>query len=185
MKANLKYIILCLTLFIATDVSAKYFVEPHGAFIISGSSDAPDTPDAPSYSGPSFGAKLGYYQKEFGFNYGLDFTHSSYTYATRDTASATYSRNDIGLFLGYNSQNKYRLWGGVYYAKLTLSGSDYYNGHGFEIGFGYAVAPKVSLNIYYKLPTYTNSNMGGNSQKLNPAQSDSEIAVGVSFPLEM
>ncbi len=182
MNKLLKSIVVCYAAFTATDVSAKNFVEPHAAYIVTGSGD---DESAPSYSGPSIGLKIGYYQKEFGFNFGVDFTRSTYTYSTKESASAKYSRNDMGLFGGYNSQNKYRFWAGLFYTKLALSGSDYNSGYGFEIGGGYSVAPKVSLNLYYKMPTYTNSNISGTSQKIEPSLTDTEIALGISFPLEI
>lgn len=182
MKAIAKPLALTLTLLASNVASAKYFFEPHAAFIVSGKGDSTGSE---SYTGPAYGAKFGYYQKEFGFNYGLDFTRSSYSYSNENSTSITFTRNEVGIFGGYNSQNKYRLWAGLYYASVSFDSDASYKGHTFEFGFGYAVAPKVSLNAYYRMPSYTKAKIGGTSSDLEPSQDFSEIVVGVSFPLEM
>ncbi len=177
--------LLCLSLLtFSLSSHAKYFIEPHLGYIVSGSSDQTG---AETYSGPSLGIKLGGREKEVGFNYGFDFNHSSYTYASGGGGSSSSSkRNDFGVFLGYNSSNPYRIWAGGYYTRLSLgSGDDYYSGYTFEFGGGYLVSSKVSLNAYYRLPTFNKSSIGGTSQTLSPAISNHEFVIGVSFPLEM
>jgi len=177
-----KYISLSFFIFLfSQNCFAKYFVEPHGAFILSGSSSSSSS----SYTGPTYGAKFGYYEKEYGFNYGVDLTRSTYSYASQTSASAQFTKNDLGVFLGYNSQNRYRFWLGGYYTKSTV-GSDYNStGHTYEFGAGYSVSQKVSLNAYYRLPTFTKYTSSGKTYNISSSGSLSEIAVGVSFPLEM
>lgn len=181
-KATYKILALALIALSANEASAKMFFEPHGAFIVSGSSDESGSQ---KYTGPMYGAKFGYYEKEFGLNYGVDITRTSYTYASDTVASTTFTRNDFGVFLGYNSQNYYRLWAAGYYTSTSYGSDSSLRGQTYEFGFGYKVSPKVSLNAYYRMPTFTKAKINGTSTDLNPKQANAEIALGVSFPLEL
>ncbi len=182
MKSPFKSLFFASLLLISQNSFAKYFVEPHGAFILSGSNSASS---ASSYTGPAYGIKVGYYEKEFGFNYGADLTRSTYSYSSQTSSSAQFTKNDLGVFFGYNSQNRYRFWAGGYYTKSSVGSNYYTSGHTYEFGAGYSVSAKVSLNAYYRLPNFTKYTSNGTATTLSPAQSYSEMAVGVSFPLEM
>ncbi len=181
MISKIKTFIGFLILFSQSVAFAKYFFEPHAAFILSGSSNIAN---APTYSGPTYGAKLGFYQKSFGFNWGLDYSHASYTYSSGVVSSPSYSRNDTGIFLGFNSANQYRLWSQISYTKESIL-SDYVSGRTLEFGFGYAISEKISLNALYRLPSYTNSYSNGAKTTLSPTIEYHELSAGISFPLEL
>ncbi len=181
MKTKIVMLQILFLLLISPEIFAKYFVEPHGAFIISGSNNSSTS----TYSGPAYGVKVGYYEKEFGFNFGADLTHSSYNYINQTSTSAQFSKNDYGVFLGFNSQNRYRFWLSGYLTKSSVGNNYTSSGQTYEFGAGYSVSPKVSLNAYYRLPSFSKYTSNGADYNLGSSDDYSEISVGVSFPLEM
>lgn len=161
--------------------NASVIIEPHIAYNIYGNADY--NTFKTKFNGTQYGSRFG--SQYLGFMGGLDFTHSSYTSKSTSMAgqtSADVSRNQYGIFAGYNLPIFLRAWL-VYYFFDKSSGSNnsWNKGNGLELGIGFTVLPSLNLNIAYRTSTYTSSNAG----PLNPAFKTKEIILGLSTPINL
>lgn len=196
-KPILAFFLLFCTL-ISSQAKASLLIEPHVAYGILGASDytALGQTMKMTYSGPQYGARLGY--QSFGLMLGVDYTRSSLSYETTYVGTTTNSdvdRDQIGAFVGYNFPLLFRIWGGYYFSdkaksKTTNSQSnngDYTSGTGTEIGLGFTGLPFLSINLTYKLSSYDKDYDAstGATTTFSPKLDTSEIAIGVSLPLHL
>lgn len=158
---------------------ANVLIEPHIAYNIYGNADY--NTFKTKFNGTQYGARFG--SQYLGFMGGLDFTHSAYTSKSTSMAgntSADVSRNQYGIFAGYNMPLFLRTWLGYYFLDKSSGSSNSWNkGNGLELGIGFTALPFLSLNLEYRTSTYTTSNAG----PLSPSFKTKEIVLGLSAPM--
>lgn len=178
---NLKLtgLILGLALMFNT-ASASLLIEPHLAYNLSGSGSGWNNHEY-DYNGPQFGARLGY--QGLGLMTGLDYTRSSYDQKDKSlgvTVTESMTRNELGIFVGYNFPIMLRAWGTYYFTNTSenAAGAEY-SGNTKELGVGFTALPLLSINLMYRMVTFDEVN----SISLNDDINISEISLGVSLPL--
>ncbi len=180
--------------FFTTSAQAGLLIEPHVAYGFLGNADYNQLKI--TYSGAQYGGKLGY--QFFGLMAGLDYTHSTIGYKTDflgTTYNLDYDRDQVGAFIGYKFPILLRAWAGYYFSdKITASSTsiiagngDYSTGSGTELGLGFTGFPFVSVNLLYRTSSYDSSFNASTGVKssLSPKIDTSEIALGVSLPINL
>lgn len=161
---------------------ASFLIEPHIGYNISGSGQ--DGLDA-DYSGPQFGARLGY--QYLGLMVGADYTKGSGEYEATIAGQKfknDFDTNDIGVFVGYELPILLRVWGTYYFnSEMELSGGSEYSGDTKELGVGFTALPFLSLNVMYRMVNHDEVKGGGLTRSVD--MSYNEIVLGVSLPLNL
>lgn len=178
----------CFAILLIASPAAKaaLLIEPHLGYNVSGSGDANFTSTyyEYNYSGPQFGARLGY--QGLGLMAGMDYTHSSYDFESKFVGSAStesYGRNEIGVFVGYNFPILVRAWGTYYFSNKSENdaGNVRYSGNTKELGVGFTALPFLSINLMYRMVTFDKLNNSNLPSEINL----NEIVFGVSLPLTL
>lgn len=185
---NLKALALVVGLAfgVSGTASASLLLEPHLGYNISGSGDQGSTER--DYNGSQYGLRVGY--QNLGLMVGLDYTKSNATMKSTTAGSTSkedISRNEWGLFAGYNLPILFRAWAAYYFSnnmKFKVSGTEY-KGDTKELGVGFTGLPFLSLNLMYRMVNYDESESGSTTSKLNPDMDANEIVLGVSVPLTL
>ena len=155
----LKTILFTLLFSITLDANALLLLEPHLGYTLVGTGESSATPATMiKHNGFQYGLRTGAMYN--GFMGGLDFTHSSFDQLTSGYSN-NFSRNEMGLFVGYNFPILIRVWTTYNFSynqeansssSLITSGSKY-KGHSIELGAGYSGFPYVSLNAALRMIT--------------------------------
>lgn len=177
--------LLCGILFLSAGAAqASLLIEPHLGFNVHGGGDVGATEY--DYNGAQLGLRLGY--QNLGFMGGLDLTHSNFdlegeTNGVKTTSEM--SRNEWGVFVGYNLPILLRAWGAYYFSNTTKNDatSAEYSGNTKELGIGFTGLPFLSLNLMYRMVTYDELKVG--SVKTDPDMDFKEIVLGVSLPFTL
>jgi hypothetical protein len=183
-KNVIVFIMMSLFIF-APHSRAGVLLEPYLGFSI-GSGDAGSTDF--SYSTPTIGARAGYqtFGLMFGLDYGMQSGFNVKTTTSNVETKADYSRNLLGLFVGYELPILLRAWG-TYYVSGTLeadnSTREYGDLSGYSLGVGFTGLPFVSLNAEYRLFDYGETTLSGATS--NSSLSISEILLSVSLPFNL
>jgi hypothetical protein len=168
---------------LANTASASLLIEPHLGYNLHASGDA--SSHEYSYNGAEVGARVGFQQ--LGLMGGLDFTHSAMNLDDKfagATRNSDYSRNEVGLFVGYNFPILVRAWGAYYFkSKAKADSGDYLKGNTFELGAGFTALPFLSLNVMYRMVSWDERSYSG--VVTNPSLKTNEIVLGVSLPLNL
>lgn len=179
-----KILIFCFTFFLligSSCVTANLLLEPHVGYNIYGNADY--NTFKTNFNGTQFGARLG--EQYLGFMGGLDFTYSLYTSKSTSLAgnsTANVSRNQYGIFAGYNMPMFLRCWLSYYLLdKSTGSTNSWNKGSAIEFGVGFTLLPFLSLNFEYRTSNYTSSNAG----TFSPIFKSKEIVMGISAPITL
>ena len=140
---------------------AGILIEPHIGYNVSGSTSSKSitvsnatATYSDSYHGPQYGARLGY--QFLGVMGGLSYNHASYTLDEVNasvSSSVKSTRNDLGLFVGFNAPVLLRAWIAYSFSvKQNHSASGNYDkGSATELGLGFTGLPFLSLNLEYKM----------------------------------
>lgn len=168
--------------FMASASHASLLIEPHIGYNVSGTGESGLDVD---YSGPQYGARLGY--QSFGFMLGMDYTKGSGEYESKVggvTTKQDYDTDDIGAFVGYEFPILLRVWGTYYFSsKMELKGGGDYSGDTKELGVGFTALPFLSLNLMYRLVNHDEVKGGGVTRNVD--MDYKEIVVGVSLPFNL
>ncbi len=187
------YIIGLLILAVLTSMTANasMLIEPHLGFNVSGGGTTSGTEF--TYQGSQYGLRFG--GQYLGLMAGLDFNRSSYTWKRQSLANGTtndeFSRNELGLFAGYNLPILLRAWVAYYFTNTATDESsggytadgDKYKGNTFELGVGYTALPFLSLNMAYRNVRIDTQELAIASKKLGSNISNHEFVLGVSTPI--
>lgn len=194
------FCLLLLSILFIQTASAGILIEPQLGYIVSGKGDYTDSGVKVSgkYNGVQYGARLGY--QVLGLMGGLSYQAATYTTSltcalcTPTSAKVDYKQDAFGVFVGYNAPILIRAWIGYNFSvKETSSTSNTYvtngdwsKGHSTELGVGFTGLPFLSVNVIYRMLSYTKvydnntkttSSVSGNSPK--------EIALAVSAPFNL
>ncbi len=166
--------------------SAALLLEPHIGYNLSGSGDAGATEY--DYNGPQLGARIGW--QNLGLMVGMDFTHSSFDLEAESSAGKTktdMTRNELGLFAGYNFPILVRAWGAYYFTNTMKGGSPEvkYKGNTKELGVGFTGLPFLSINLMYRMVNHDEFESSAGNGSLNPDLDFNEIVLGVSLPFTL
>ena len=194
-KKNL-LVLLTLTICFAGKANAGFLIEPHAGFALAGTIEQNTTTG--SYSGLNFGARAGYSMLGLmgGATYNMSMsTDYEFTQGlTKITNKA--KRTDLGLFVGYELPILLRVWGS-YYLDTKVEGEDApgtplvdstgtWKGTGYGVGVGFTGLPFVSLNVEYKMFTFTDkedSDATPIASTFTPNITVNEVLLTVSLPL--
>lgn len=185
---SFKTVALALSIVVLPVAKASLLIEPHVGFNVSGSGTNDGADD--SYNGGQLGLKLGY--QTMGFMLGLDYTKSSFELESKDNSGTTktdMSRNEIGVFAGYDFPVLARVWAGYYFSNTTKidNTSDELTGNTKELGVGFKMLPlvltSVNLNFIYRMVDLDEYNSGGVKSKVD--LSYKEFVVGISLPFTL
>ena len=174
--------IFALVLMINT-ASASLLIEPHVAFNLNGSGEGSvnSISHKYEYNGPQYGARLGL--QFLGLMAGVDYTRSSFDMEDKFSGTGvtdSFSRNETGVFVGYNFPILVRAWGTYYFSNDAKNDrGDKYSGNTKELGVGFTALPLLSINVMYRMVTWDEIN----SVKISDDINANEIVVGVSLPL--
>ena len=192
-----KLMIMCLFLtFGVTESKAGLLLEPYVGYHL-GSRDGKAKEKATGieaaiaetdYSGAGFGARVGF--QTFGLMLGGVYeTIPSITSESGGTETEGGSSAKLGVFVGYDFPLFVRVWG-TYFLDVTMEDedgnevSDLYDS-GVGAGVGLTFLPLVSLNVEYRMYTFSDDwKSGGSSYDLS-GQNHSEIFLSVSLPLNL
>lgn len=179
-------LVIGLALGVSHNASASLLLEPHLGLNISGTGDQGSTEY--DYNGAQYGLRVGY--QNLGFMAGLDYTKSSYELESKTagvTSNNDVSRNEWGLFAGYNFPILVRAWGAYYFSntmEFDATGTEY-SGSTKELGVGFTGLPFLSVNLMYRMVTYDESKTGSVESAINPEFDAKEIVLGVSLPFTL
>ena len=197
---TLKKLVLCLGFMLSLQMSyAGILIEPQLGYVLTGSYSGGITLNGTSatvnhsYNGAEYGARLGY---EFlGVMGGLNYSHSSPSLDCKSCSpSVTWSnsRNDIGIFAGYDAPLFIRAWLAYNFsskstATQTTTGStngDYLKGSSTELGLGFKFIPFISINLIYRMMNYTSENVSNVNYTVSGYKpTEFELAVSAPFNL--
>jgi hypothetical protein len=188
-------------------VSAGLLVEPQlGYNLIGKVSDLSFTSTSPAqvynlsskYNALQYGARLGY--QLLGVMGGLSYNHSAYT-STRtftcvsgcssSTDEMKYKRDDLGIFAGYNAPILLRAWVAYSFSvKQTNTVTNSWDkGTATELGVGFTGFPFLSLNLIYKMLSYTSAYDAATGvtgvYTQNPTRKANELIMAVSAPFNL
>lgn len=191
---------------------AGILIEPHLGYALKGSTSSINETDSidnsawsysNKYSGPEYGAKLGY--QLLGLMAGVSYNHATYTLKDTVTCTAVCSsstpsysvkRDDLGVFLGYNAPILVRVWVGYDFSvkeKVTsavtnwVSVGDWDKGVATELGIGYTAIPFLSLNFTYRMITYTKQfDSASNTESTRATKlKTNEMVLSISAPINV
>lgn len=171
----------------AQSASAALLIEPHVGFNLHGSGESGSTDY--SYNGAQLGARIGY--QNLGLMAGMDFTHSGFELESKTNGSKSttdMTRNELGVFVGYNFPVLIRAWGAYYFTntmKADNTTETKYKGNTKELGVGFTGLPFLSINLMYRMVTHDEYESNISSGSLNPDLDFKEIVLGVSLPLTL
>ena len=188
-----KLMIICLFLtFGVTESKAGLLLEPYvgyqlgtldGKYKYKSTGIEADYPET-SHSGAGFGARVGF--QTFGLMLGGVYeTIPSITQERNDTESDLGSSSKLGVFVGYDFPLFLRVWG-TYFLDVSAEDedgndfSDLYDS-GVGAGVGLTFLPLVSLNVEYRMYTWSDNFNNADYTDTN----HSEIFVSVSLPLNL
>lgn len=183
-----KVMALALSIAVLPVAKASLLIEPHVGFNVSGSGTNDGVEH--SYNGGQYGLKLGY--QTMGFMLGLDYTKSSFELESKfqgATDKEDVSRNEIGVFAGYDFPVLARAWVGYYFSNTSKfdNSSDELTGTTKEIGVGFKMLPlvltSVNLNFIYRMVDLDELNSGGVKSKVD--LSHKEFVIGLSLPFTL
>ncbi len=185
---NLRGLILVagLALGLSNTASASLLLEPHLGYNISGTGDQGSTEY--DYNGAQYGLRVGY--QNLGVMVGFDYTKSSAELETKTAAATTkddVSRNEFGIFAGYNAPILLRAWAAYYFSntmEFDRTGTEY-KGNTKELGVGFTGLPFLSLNLMYRIVNFDEFKTGAVEGNLNPDIDTKEIVLGVSLPFTL
>jgi hypothetical protein len=145
------------------------------------------------YSGLNLGARLGL--DYFGFQAGMGYEKTSGSFDTTVVATAytnDFSRDDLGVFVGYKFPILLRAWVAYYFsAKSTFtsatgafSKNSYIKGDATEIGLGFTGLPIINVNLVYKMTSFDTQYAASTntSSAISAPLKSNEILVQVSAP---
>lgn len=191
-----------LSIFVfAGTAKAGILIEPYLGFSLAGSGDTTfgTSKYDHSYSTPTIGGRLGY--SMLGFMGGIDYSMQSFDLES-EVGSTTFkdgvSKNQLGIFVGYNLPILLRVWG-TYYLSSKVEGDDantasnfidsryeFSDGGGYALGAGFTGLPFVSVNLEYRTIEYDKAELSGaNITNYNEKMDLSEILLSVSLPLDL
>ncbi len=191
-----------LSLFVfSNQARAGLLIEPYLGFSLAGSGDSTfgTTTYDHSYSSPTVGGRLGYGM--LGFMAGIDYSMQSFDLKS-EVGSTTYedgvSKNQLGLFVGYELPILLRVWG-TYFLSGKIDGDDaqaagtlfdsryeFSDGGGYALGAGFTGLPFVSINLEYRTLEYDKGELSGaNITNYNEKLNLSEVMLSVSLPLDL
>jgi len=167
---------------------ASILVEPYLGLSIGGQGKAriDSATYAYSFSSAIYGGRVGY--EYLGVMGGIDYSHQNFT-MTRvgsggSTSKPTASRNQVGIFVGYDFPFLLRGWATYFLGgQMDLGSEKFSNGKGLELGLGFKALPVLSFNLslrnieYYKYTTTAPATYGTNKLKI------SEVIFAASIPL--
>ena len=186
---------------------ASFLIEPHFGYNLSGSgtTGSGTTASEFKYTGVQYGLRAGY--QYLGFMGGLAYNRSNYvwklsTSQLTPTINTNYedsfTRNEVGLFLGYQFPIFFRLWGAYYFTNtaedvdtthstISIAGAmpDLYptgyqfKGNTKELGIGYTGLPFVSINLSFRNVVHDNTTTGA------VGISNNEFVLGISAPFSV
>lgn len=196
----MKKLLLAVTMLFATSSFAGILIEPQlgyslgggysGSYTISGVGSANTNF---TYSGVSLGGRLGY--QMLGLMTGLNYAMTSGTSTCKSCSpnvDVDYSKNDLGVFVGYNFPILLRAWVAYNFSsKMTFNqnvGSfhdgDYYKGKSTEIGVGFTGFPFLSINAIYRMHDLDESKSGSSTYTLSGLK-PTDITLAVSAPFNL
>ncbi len=177
---------VAIAILTSISANASLLIEPHVGYIVSGSTTISSTDF--KYSGPQYGARLGY--QMLGVMGGLAYAHS--TYSLKETTSGATTSNDnkrdeLGVFVGYNAPIMLRAWVGYYFSSKATetASSDWESGSTTEIGLGFTPLPLISINLAYRMLSYDKQSVSGTESTISPKYDPKEIVLGVSLPFTL
>ena len=187
------------TLLLASQVSlAGLLIEPQLGYIATGSASGSYTVNGgtvtanDSFSGAQYGARLGY--QNLGFMAGLSYQLASLSRNCKNCSPAvkvSYSRDDLGLFVGYSAPLFLRAWLAYNISSkskttqtttATTSG-EYLKGSSTEIGVGYSPLPVLSLNLIYRMYNYNKFVSAAGTNYTVAGYKPNEVEVAISAPI--
>ncbi len=186
---KIKHSLIALFAFISLSANAGFLVEPYLGYKIGTGDQGGSTPVDYTYSGATFGGRLGY--QFLGLMGGLDYSLSSFdidrevpgTKTSVDTSQSTF-----GAFVGYDFPILLRAWAAYYFSsKLEENDNDEYSGGGYGLGVGFTGLPFVSLNIEYRSLAYDEfyNSSASSTSSLGADVEINEILFSVSLPLDL
>ncbi|PIK15916.1 outer membrane beta-barrel protein [Halobacteriovorax sp. JY17] len=200
---NIKIISLFSLLLFTSQSFAGVLVEPFLGFGIGSGEYVSGAQTADNkYTGPQFGARLGY--TALGFMGGLEYrkTSGSLSYDKHSGGGVwansgtdqDYSGTEIGAFIGYELPILLRAYVGyTFNTKWELdkngtwigAANDELSGNTTTLGVGFTGLPFVSLNVEFRmieLDKYKNVSAG---TETSADYSSNEVVLGVSLPLDL
>ncbi len=195
-----KYAFLfCAFILFTFKANAGFMIEPYAGFALAGGLEQKQTvPLLADYSGFQLGARAG--MTFLGFMGGVTYNMASSTEyeftqgvaIVRDNAT----RNDLGLFIGFNFPIMLRVWGSYYLdsqlegedAAGTLDSTETWKGDGLGFGVGFTGLPFISINLEFKTFTFTeeeDTNAVPTTRTFSPEFTGSELFISVSLPFDL
>jgi len=202
MRLTRNFILLFfLGFLVLSNVNAGVLVEPYLGYSLAGSGDSKfgATTYDHSYSSPTIGARLGYGM--LGFMGGIDYSMQSFDLKS-EFGSTEYkdgvSKNQLGLFVGYDFPILLRVWG-TYFLSSSVDGGDptaanrfiddreeFSGGGGYALGVGFSGLPFVSINLEYRTLEYDKYELNGvTASNYNEKLNLNEVLLSVSLPLDL
>ena len=154
---------------------AALLVEPLVGYNINGTTSTEDLNTADSFSGTSYGGRLGW--QNFGFQLGLDYLSSSLT-TKNDDQDASFQ--DWGAFVGFKFPVFFRVYAGYIFSstgECKDADAEYTKGSGSKVGIGFTGIPFININLEYRKLTYSEYNDLEMDTKVDA------IMLGLSLPL--
>ncbi len=192
--------LLLVSIFTLSLSHAGILIEPQLGYIVSGGGEftVSGANYDDSYSGLTYGARLGY--QALGLMAGVSYFATSYETESKcsncspTSAKTDYDQTSIGAFAGYNFPIMLRAWVGYHFSvkeEATKASSysnkgDYWKGSATEIGIGFTPLPLVSLNLIYKMFDYDKFKNGVSGVESSPSGYEpKEIQLAVSVPFNI
>ena len=151
------------------------------------------------YSGPTYGAKLGWMFKKSRFYFGADSSQSSFVMDSEQSgayASDEVTKKQMGIFVG-KMISSFKLWG-IYYLSGSIEGKDSeaVSGNqfistkneisdmsGFGAGLSFYIGSSFQLNLEYHSLTYDSLTTNGAKNTNFTESSFTEYLITLSLPL--
>jgi hypothetical protein len=186
----IKLIFFTFIISISFSANAILHVEPHLGYALLGIGQDENVPAKTlQYNGAQYGLKLG--AQYLNGMAGIDFNHSSFDQLTNGYTN-DFSRNEFGMFAGYNFPAIARIWITYFFSSTSTANSssdliasgDKYEGYAMEIGGGYNGLPYVSLNLAIRFVTLNEFITSSSTTKLSGSNeiNNHELVFSVSSP---
>lgn len=204
----MKLLMIMMGFVFALNSFAGLLIEPQIGYILSGNNNYKmGNPSIglgnveSTYSGADYGARLGV--KFLGVMGGLSYFKNSYKLKaswkstnitmTPGSDNSDWSQDSFGVFVGYNAPLWLRAWVAYHFsvtAKVSTPSADWYSkgdkmsGSSTELGLGFTGLPFVSLNVIYRMISFTKFT-NSMSPLVVQDSSPKELLMSISLPFDI